>query len=400
MKQILFTCLVSILCSLFFTGCAQGTDPASPPKSAAETSAWQTAQGRQRLAEQIVQNMTQEEKVGQLLIIGLSDTVLQATDQELLRSCHAGGVILFDRNMKNKQQVADLIRELQKMTSPSLQLPLFVAVDQEGGRVTRMRQAMIAAPSAASIAAGKNPKVAYEYAYKIGRELKDLGFNLNFAPVLDISANMDGRTYGSTPEQVELFGKEAARGFADSGILFTLKHFPGMGRSLTDPHNAASVVTINKEELLQNELRPFRSVIAQTSPDKMLIMAGHVKYPEIGSEPASLSSVMITQILRKELGYKGLVCTDDLDMGAISKNYSPETAGIRALQAGAEILLSCHTPTVQRRIYQSILEALKNGSLDSAIIDKAAAKVTYVKLQQLMTDEEVKNIYLRLHRKN
>ena len=399
MKQILFTCLVFILCSLFFTGCAQGTDPASPPKSAVETSAWQTAQGRQRLAEQIVQNMTQEEKVGQLLIIGLSDTVLQATDQELLQSCHAGGVILFDRNMKNKQQVADLIRELQKMTSPSLQLPLFVAVDQEGGRVTRMRQAMIAAPST-SIAAGKNPKVAYEYAYKIGRELKDLGFNLNFAPVLDISANMDGRTYGSTPEQVELFGKEAARGFADSGILFTLKHFPGMGRSLTDPHDAASVVTINKEELLQNELRPFRSVIAQTSPDKMLIMAGHVKYPGIASEPASLSSVMITQILRKELGYEGLVCTDDLDMGAISKNYSPETAGIQALQAGAEILLSCHTPTVQRRIYQSILEALKNGSLDSAIIDKAAAKVTYVKLQRLMTDEEVKNIYLRLNRKN
>lgn len=173
-----------------------------------------------------------------------------------------------------------------------------------------------------------------------------------------------------------------------------------MGRSLTNPHDAASVVTINKEELVQNELRPFRSVIAQTSPDKMLIMAGHVKYPEIDSEPASLSSVMITQILRKELGYEGLVCTDDLDMGAISKNYSPETAGIRALQAGAEILLSCHTPTVQRRIYQSILEALKNGSLDSAIIDKAAAKVTYVKLQRLMTDEEVKNIYLRLNRKN
>ena len=131
MKQILFTCLVSILCFLFFTGCAQGTDPASPPNSAVETSAWQTAEGKQRLAEQIVQNMTQEEKVGQLLIIGLSDTVLQATDQELLQSCHAGGVILFDRNMKNKQQVADLIRELQKMTSPSLQLPLFVAVDQE-----------------------------------------------------------------------------------------------------------------------------------------------------------------------------------------------------------------------------------------------------------------------------
>ena len=152
--------------------------------------------------------------------------------------------------------------------------------------------------------------------------------------------------------------------------------------------------------MLQNELRPFRSVIAQTSPDKMLIMAGHVKYPEIDSEPASLSSVMITQILKKELGYEGLVCTDDLDMNAISKNYSPETAGIRALQAGAEILLSCHTPTVQRRIYQSILEALKNGSLDSAIIDKAAAKVTYVKLQRIMTDEEVKNIYLRLNRKN
>ena len=400
MKQLLVTGLVCMLCFLFFTGCAQGTGQQASSVPTNPVEAWKSDRGKQELACEIAKTLTSEEKIGQLLILGIAAPALTENDRDVLESCRAGGVILFDRNMESKEQVAALIQDLQKLHINSRQLPLFVAIDQEGGLVTRMRHALLTPPPASVIAAGKDTKIAYDYAYQTGRELKALGFNVNFAPVLDISDNMDGRTYGSTPEQVALFGREAARGLEDSGLLFTVKHFPGMGRSVTDPHHNTSSVKISKEDLLQKELLPFRSVITQTRPDKMLVMVGHVRYPDVDSEPASLSSVIITSILKKELGYEGLICTDDLDMGAISKNYVPETAGIKALQAGADLLLSCHTPAVQRRIYHGIVEALKNGSLSPTVIDKAAERVIYVKLKQLMTEEEVKAAYLRLHPAN
>lgn len=390
-----FAVLNILLFVLFLiVGCSAAEKERNRTGKEAETATetWATEKGLRQLADTVTGKMTPEEKIGQMMFVGINGTTLTESAKNHLASMHVGGVILFDRNMENREQVKTLNTALQNLTLNMYSLPLFLSVDQEGGLVTRMKQQAYAAPSAAEIGRG-NPEDAYTHANKTGKDIRELGFNLDFAPVLDISSRMHGRAYGTVPQQVMTFGEQACRGLRDSGVLFTIKHFPGMGRSETDPHTDKSVVNATRQTILQEDLLPFRHIIDQYPHHQFMVMAGHIRYPAFDIKPASLSPVILKQLLRNQLGYQGIIITDDLDMGAVSEGYKPEEIGIIAIQAGTDILLSCHNPEVQQRIYRSTLQAVKDGKLPQADIDASVRRIVYCKLKNFTSTAQREKLF-------
>ena len=394
MKKQLTLCATLLFIMFLFFGCSAAEKGTNPAEKAAGPSAdtWATEKGLRQLADSVTDKMTLEEKIGQMMFVGIHGTTLTESTKNNLTSMHVGGVILFDRNMESREQVKALNAALKDLTLNSYSLPLFLSVDQEGGLVTRMKQQAYTAPSATEISKGK-PEDAYAHANKTGKDIRELGFNLDFAPVLDISSRMHGRTYGTTPQQVASFGEQACRGLRDSGVLFTIKHFPGMGRSETDPHTDKSAVNVPQQTIIQEDLLPFRNIIDQYPHHEFMVMAGHIRYPAFDAKPASLSPVILKQMLRNQLGYQGIVITDDLDMGAVSEGYKPEEIGIVAVQAGTDILLSCHDPEVQQRIYRSTLQAVKDGKISPSDIDASVRRIVYCKLKNLADSAQREKLY-------
>ena len=390
-----FSALGILLFVMFLIfGCSAAEKGNTPPAHAIQPAAetWATEHGIRQLADTITGKMTLEEKIGQMMFVGIHGTALTENTKNTLAAMHAGGIILFDRNMENREQVKTLNTSLHSLVLNTYSLPLFLSVDQEGGLVTRMKQYAYTAPAATQIGKGK-PEDAYTEANKTGKDIRELGFNLDFAPVLDIGSRMHGRTYGTEPQQVTAFGEQACRGLRDSGVLFTIKHFPGMGRSETDPHTEKSVVDVSQQTILQEDLQPFRHIIDQYPHHQFMVMAGHIRYPAFDTRPASLSPVILKQMLRNQLGYQGIVITDDLDMAAVSEGYGPDEIGIVAVQAGTDILLSCHDPQVQQRIYRSTLQAVKDGKLSQADIDASVRRIVYCKLKTLTDPAQREKLY-------
>ena len=392
------TLRATVLCILFlFFGCSAAEKGTNSAGRASEPVAdtWATEKGIRQLADSVTDKMTLEEKIGQMMFVGIHGTTLTENTKNNLTSMHVGGIILFDRNMETREQVKALNSSLKDLALNSYSLPLFLSVDQEGGLVTRMKQQTYTAPPATEISKGK-PEDAYTHANKTGNDIRELGFNLDFAPVLDIGSRMHGRTYGTTPQQVTSFGEQACRGLRDSGVLFTIKHFPGMGRSETDPHTDKSVVNVPQQTILQEDMLPFRHIIDQYPHHQFMVMAGHIRYPAFDAKPASLSPVILKQMLRSQLGYQGIVITDDLDMGAVSEGYTPEKIGIVAIQAGTDILLSCHDPEVQQRIYRSTLQAVKDGKLSRTAIDASVRRIVYCKLKNFTDVNQREKLYKKI----
>ena len=364
MKKQLTLC-ATLLCILFlFFGCSAAEKGTNSAGRASEPVAdtWATEKGIRQLADSVTDKMTLEEKIGQMMFVGIHGTTLTENTKNNLTSMHVGGIILFDRNMETREQVKALNSSLKDPTE---------------------------------ISKGK-PEDAYTHANKTGNDIRELGFNLDFAPVLDIGSRMHGRTYGTTPQQVTSFGEQACRGLRDSGVLFTIKHFPGMGRSETDPHTDKSVVNVPQQTILQEDLLPFRHIIDQYPHHQFMVMAGHIRYPAFDAKPASLSPVILKQMLRSQLGYQGIVITDDLDMGAVSEGYTPEEIGIVAIQAGTDILLSCHDPEVQQRIYRSTLQAVKDGKLSRTAIDASVRRIVYCKLKNFTDVNQREKLYKKI----
>ena len=387
MKKQLTLCTTLLFIMFLFFGCnaaEKGTNPAEKT-AASSADTWATEKGLRQLANSVTDKMTLEEKIGQMMFVGIHGTTLTESTKNNLTTMHVGGIILFDRNMESREQVKALNAALQNLALNSYSLPLFLSVDQEGGLVTRMKQQAYTAPPA-----------TYTHANKTGNDIRELGFNLDFAPVLDISSRMHGRTYGTTPQQVTSFGEQACRGLRDSGVLFTIKHFPGMGRSETDPHTDKSIVNVPQQTILQEDLLPFRNIIDQYPHHEFMVMAGHIRYPAFDAKPASLSPVILKQLLRNQLGYQGIVITDDLDMGAVSEGYKPEEIGIVAIQAGTDILLSCHDPEVQQRIYRSTLQAVKDGKISLADIDASVRRIMYCKLKNFTDVNQREKLYKKI----
>ncbi|SCY28813.1 beta-N-acetylhexosaminidase [Butyrivibrio hungatei] len=309
--------------------------------------------------ESIISGMTTEQKIAQMIIPSLrtwnnkDTTVLNSEQAAALKKYDFAGVILFSQNTKNVTKTTELINSIQDAHSNGgFKDSMFVAVDQEGGRVTRL-QTGTHMPGNMAVAATGDVTNAYKAATVIGKELAVQGFNLDFAPVVDVNSNpanpvIGVRSFSDKPEIVTQYGLNYVNGLHDQKVMTCLKHFPGHGDTDVDSHTGLPKIDKTYDELLKSELIPFSSLAAATD----FIMTAHIQFPQIEKEtciskasgqkiylPATLSKMFLTDILRKKLGYQGLIITDSMEMDAISTNFDKLDASARAINAGADILL-------------------------------------------------------------
>ena len=324
--------------------------------------------------------MTLSQKIGQMLLFGWqTDSQAAALIDEL----HVGGVVLMGRNIQPPGQMKATIDDLQNRAKAEGLPPLFVAVDQEGGRVQRLGPPhYVKRPTAREIGQS-SPELARVAAQEIGAELRELGFNWDFAPVLDVDSNpqnpvIGDRSYGIDPEKVAALGVAAMRGFQeDAGVLACGKHFPGHGDTDTDSHFALPRITHDLAHLEAVELVPFHAAIAAGIA---AVMTSHILFPALDPTlPATLSPAILTGLLRQKLGFSGLIITDDLEMKGIAAGWGAAEAAVLAVEAGADILLCCHEWETQKAIQAALLAAVVNGRIAEGRLDKSLARIAAAK---------------------
>ncbi|MBO5417872.1 MAG: glycoside hydrolase family 3 protein [Clostridia bacterium] len=341
-------------------------------------------------AEQILSTMTLEEKIYQMFIVSPEDlsvgqgsiTAYTDADMEFLKEHPVGGVIYFENNIVNPEQTKNMLQTIRKYSEDNLGLPLFACVDEEGGRVARIaNNSAFNVEKFDGMGAVATEEEAYNIGKTIGAYLAELGFDFDFAPVADVlsregSAVIGDRSFGTDPHRVSAFAAAAAKGLESNNIMSTFKHFPGHGATTADSHSDYAVTEKTYEELKQGDLIPFANA---SENNVSAIMVAHISVPNVigDNTPCSLSYKMVTEILKGELGYRGLVITDALNMGAISKNYTPAEAAIKAVEAGNDVLLM---PLDPENTAEGLINAVKSGRISESRIDDAVLKIIEAKL--------------------
>ena len=328
-----------------------------------------------------VRSMSPQQRVGQLMMIGIQGTTVNQDAAYQIAQYHMGNVILFDRNMQSTQQVKDLNAALaRQIRRQSQDIPPFIAVDQEGGFVLRMREAFPRVPSEQQLGENGDPAAARTWAVTTGKKLKELGFNLNFAPVVDLGSASE-RSYSSDPAVVTSFALQAVQGYEEAKIWCSLKHFPGIGKVRTDPHLDGDQVAASREELLAADMKPFSDLIRQVPHDKMFIMVSNVTFPVFDPKlPACVSQPVMTGLLRQQFGYEGLILSDDMEMGAMAKHYAFSDMGVMAIRAGADIVLVCHDYGHEQETYAGLLKAYENDESFRRLVDEKVTRIVRTKL--------------------
>jgi beta-N-acetylhexosaminidase len=331
--------------------------------------------------DKIVASMSKTEKIGQMVMIGIQGTKVDDNSLYMLHQFHMGGVILFDRNMESPEQVKQLTSDLQSQSNEKV--PLFIGIDEEGGDVVRMAEKLTPPPSQKEIGATGDIEQAKTWAIKTAKSLKDMGINVNFAPVADVGSN-DKRSYSTDANTVIDFVRAATKGYQQENIIYSLKHFPGIGKGKVDSHVDSSSIDVAKEVLMTEDIIPFKTIIDENDPNDYFILVSHLKYPALDEEyPASLSSKIMTDLLRNELGYKGIIITDDMEMGAVANHNDFRSIGVNAVKAGADIVLVCHEYKHQQEVYLGLLDAVNSGEISQERIDESVKRIIKVKLLQL-----------------
>lgn len=331
--------------------------------------------------DKTVESMSQTEKLGQMVMIGIQGTKVDDDSLYMLNQYHMGGVILFDRNMDSPEQVKQLTSDLQAQSNEKV--PLFIGIDEEGGDVVRMAEKLTPPPSQKEIGATGDIEQAKTWAIKTAKSLKDMGINVNFAPVADVGSN-DKRSYSTDTNTVIDFVRAATKGYQQENIIYSLKHFPGIGKGKVDSHIDSSSIDVAKEILMTEDILPFKTIIDESDPNDYFILVSHLKYPALDEEyPASLSSKIMTDLLRNEFGYKGIIITDDMEMGAVANHNDFRSIGVKAVKAGADIVLVCHEYEHQQEVYLGLLDAVNSGEISQERIDESVKRIIKVKLLHL-----------------
>lgn len=322
--------------------------------------------------------MSVEDMVGQMFVVSVGGTEPDYYIEKMVRERNIGGVILFGHNMKSGKQVRSLTRSLQELsvrTDPPI--PLFVAVDQEGGSVASAPW-VAPEPAAAEVGRRKDPDEARRIAARIGRQLLRAGINTDFAPVVDtgFGVPIGTRSYGEDPELVARMGAAAVDGFEEAGMISAAKHFPNHGPATSDSHVSLPVVRHDAETLESYDLPPFEAAIDGGVP---MVMVGHLVYPAIDPErPASLSEDAIS-MLRGDLRFDGVVVTDDLAMAGATGGGSVADAAVRAVEAGADLLIVSSAPQEQADAYDAVVEAVRSGEIPKSRIRGSGERILEVK---------------------
>lgn len=352
----------------------------------------QSASSLETQIESYINKMTLKEKVGQMLSVGFDGLEPSPAIKDMIQNYHVGSVILFPRNVKDSMQLVSLINQLKALNKNN-PLPLIISADQEGGKVNRLPEDATRFP--ANLILGRRNSV--QLAYDVGRvtavEMRAYGFNLNFAPVLDIFSNprntvIGERALGTNPEVVARLGVALMKGLKDGGVIPVIKHFPGHGDTVVDSHVDLPRLDHDMQRLKSFELIPFKRAIEEGADT---VMVAHIMFPNITKEkvPASLSREIITGMLRQELGFEGVVISDDMEMGAIQKNYGIEEAAVRAVLAGTDIVLICHTYEKQKQAFEAIIKAVDDGTIPMERIDESVKRIIALKLKYGLNDQPV-----------
>ncbi len=330
--------------------------------------------------------------IGQTLFVGLSSTSLKEEEKSFLVENNIGGVILFDRNIENPEQLFNLILDIQKLRPqmPSQQT-FFIGIDMEGGRVQRLKAPFTVWPAMKNIGELDSPSLGFKFGEAMGNELRSIGINVDFAPCVDVLTNpsneiIGDRAFSTDSEMVAKLSSSVVRGFIKSGIIPCSKHFPGHGNTLLDSHEELPVEEKTLEELSQVELPPFkRSFRARLD----LVMTAHILYPKIDPDwPATMSEIIIKKIAREQLGYRNLVISDDLEMKALSQ-WTQEEISVQSLKAGCNILLYCHELEAPARGLDAAIQAVENGKLSKETVQENYKMVLDLKKRRLDTLESV-----------
>ncbi len=339
-------------------------------------------------------DMTLEEKVGQLFIAGFYETEDGDYVDSLIRDYKVGGLIFFGRNVGTAEELVNLVNDLRAENGDYI--PLFFSVDQEGGTVERLPDEVSAMEDAYIYGQSGSSEVGYALGQVLAHECAAFGFNLDFAPSLDIWSNPENtvigtRAFGTTAEVVEAVGPWAAYGLMDGGVIPVVKHFPGHGDTAVDSHAGLPAVSKKVDELLTSELIPFQSAIAGREGEGVpAVMVAHILMTAIDPDhPASLSQAVVTGLLREQLGFDGVVFTDDLTMGAITENYGLDEAAVLALEAGCDVLLVCHNEGELALAWQAVLDAVASGRLTEERIDQSVYRILSLKQAYGLTNAPI-----------
>ena len=364
------------------TGCGLHNPFTSKAEPVTYESVAQSELSPEEKVDKLVANMSDADKVGQLLMIGIHGKTLNDDAKFMLNEYRVGGIILFDRNMESKDQVKSLITDINKTGKSAGLTPLFIGIDQEGGAVARMEDQLIKVPPAEEL--GKEPiEQAVSLAKQSGTELKDLGFNINFAPVADLGLTY-GRSFSTNPDDVVRYASAVGKAYDEAGLWYSYKHFPGIGKTDVDLHADTSVVPVSKETLLNEDTKVFVDLIKQSKPNTYAIMVSHAMYPQIDADhPSSLSKAIITDWLRKDMGYNGVVVTDDMDMGALAKHYTFSDMAVQSILAGSDILLVCHEYEHMQEAYNGLMKAVKDGRISKERLDESVKRILLMKMSKI-----------------
>lgn len=365
------------------TGCGLHNPFTSKAEPVTYESVAQSELSPEQKVDKLVANMSDADKVGQLMMIGIHGKSLNDDAKFMLNEYRVGGIILFDRNMESKDQVKTLIADINKAGKSAGLTPLFLGIDQEGGAVARMDDKLIKVPPAEEV--GKEPvEQAAALAKEVGTELKDLGFNINFAPVADLGLTY-GRSYSTNPDEVVRYASAVGKSYDEAGLWYSYKHFPGIGKTDVDLHADTSIVPVSKETLLSEDTKVFVDLIKQSKPNTYTIMVSHAMYPQIDPDhPSSLSKTIITDWLRKDMGYNGVVVTDDMDMGALAKHYTFGDMAVQSILAGSDILLVCHEYEHMQEAYNGLMKAVKDGRISKERLDESVKRILLMKMSRGM----------------
>ena len=365
------------------TGCGLHNPFTSKAEPVTYESVAQSELSPEQKVDKLVANMSDADKVGQLMMIGIHGKSLNDDAKFMLNEYRVGGIILFDRNMESKDQVKTLITDINKAGKSAGLTPLFLGIDQEGGAVARMDDKLIKVPPAEEV--GKEPvEQAAALAREVGTELKELGFNINFAPVADLGLTY-GRSYSTNPDEVVRYAGAVGKSYDEAGLWYSYKHFPGIGKTDVDLHADTSIVPVSKETLLSEDTKVFVDLIKQSKPNTYTIMVSHAMYPQIDPDhPSSLSKTIITDWLRKDMGYNGVVVTDDMDMGALAKHYTFGDMAVQSILAGSDILLVCHEYEHMQEAYNGLMKAVKDGRISKERLDESVKRILLMKMSRGM----------------
>ena len=341
-----------------------------------------------------IEDMTLDEKIGQMITVGIDGTEINEQIKNLIIDKKVGGIILFKNNITDNNQLLKFINNL-KDTNSKNKVPLFICVDEEGGRVSRLPKEIKKLPSKQTIGKINDKDLAYKIGETIGYSLKSFGFNMDFAPVLDINSNdknivIGDRSLSSDKEIVSSLGINEIKGFKSSGVIPVAKHFPGHGDTSVDSHYGLPIIDKTLEELKLLELIPFKKAINEDVP---CIMISHIMLSQIDDlNPCSMSKTLINDILRRDLNFDGVIVTDDMTMGAITNNYNINEACVKSINAGADLLLVCHGYDTEIDIINKIKNEVSKGNIPIERINESVYRILSLKQEYKISDEKIKEV--------